>query len=64
MKHKKCDLFFLFICTLLLSIDVVHFARLFRSFCTIFPFILHDFQAGSLTFYDDFFGRCTPYLRI
>ena len=57
MRDKKCDLFFLFIYTLLRPINVVHFARLFRSFCTTF----HVRPLGS---YDDFFGRCTPYLRI
>ena len=34
----------------------VHFVRLFRLFCT-------TFHARQLGFYD-FFGRCTPYLRI
>ena len=63
MKHKKCDLFFLFIYTLLRSINVVHFARLFRSFCTTFPFILHDFPCLTARMLRRFLRALHPYWR-
>ena len=62
MRDKKCDLFPILSYTLSRSINVVYFARLSRLFCTIFPFILHDFPCPAARILRRFLRALHPIL--